>query len=72
MCFDLGLGYGNQGGNLARRLGLALLVVLGFLGHVAPALDRRGRWAKVDGWLSVDALGFKAAVVNAGIVASTL
>ena len=41
------------------------------LADLATALDGRGRWAEVNGWLPVDALHFEAAMVNAHGVAST-
>jgi hypothetical protein len=68
----LGLSYGNQRGNLAGCFCLALLVVHGFFGYFAPALDGRGRWPKVNACIPVDALGFETSVVNASAVASTL
>nr|WP_041377842.1 hypothetical protein [Polaromonas naphthalenivorans] len=67
---DLGLRDGDQGGDLAGRFGLAFLVVSGFLGRLAPALNRRGDGAKVDACVPVvNALGHKTAVVHPGAVA---
>ena len=77
----LQLGQVTLGRTLERHVGLHLGHELGGLflgpfldrGHAAPAFDRGGIWAKVDGrGAVVDALGFEGSVVYAGVLACLL